>query len=399
MIGTSGVQIWGRQQNGTGTMMSSSGQDSHFMAARRAGAPPAASAMGKTGRGADRLRHGGPGPAALSRSAPGRSARRAAEDSALARAALTAAGDVGTWEWNATSGRLRLDGIACRMLGLPPSRRGIAGAAVLGALRPEERRRLLRVARRAAEARDGRSFTAEFRAGGDAVCDGWLRLRAAWSFDRAGRPDRLCGTLVDCSALKAAGEERAMLLREADHRARNALAVTLAVLRLTDAADVASFRVAARERLAALARVEGLSDPARRGVPDLEGLLRAQVGPFVAGSQALDLRGAQVTLTAPLARLLALVLHELAVNALKHGALSCPGGAVSVTWRVLRRKDGRMLALRWTERGGPRIGAMPTRSGGGTALIQTVVAGRLGGTHATRFTRAGLRCEIRLPLR
>lgn len=362
-------------------MMSSFGEGRPILANARSRPPLAASGAMRPARGAMR-------------------ARRAHEDAALAHAALTAAGDVGTWEWNASTGRLRLDRIACRMLGLPDAQRTLVASTLLARLRLDERCGLLRAARRAADARDGAAFIAEFRTGAATAPAAWVRVRGGWTFDGADRPERLCGTLVDCSAQKAAGEERAMLLREADHRARNALAVTLAVLRLTEGADVAAFRAAARERLAAMARVQTFADAMRHGTPDLEGMLRTQLSPFVSEGQVLELSGPRFALPLPLARLLPLVLHELSVNALKYGALSRPAGRIEVTWRVVRpgRADA-ALSLRWAEHGGPRPAADPARRGAGSRLIETVVAGRLGGTHAMRFGRAGLACEIRLPLR
>jgi two-component sensor histidine kinase len=90
---------------------------------------------------------------------------------------------------------------------------------------------------------------------------------------------------------------------------------------------------------------------------------------------------------------LALVLHELATNALKYGALSVPGGRVRVRWS----REGGKLRLTWREEGGPAV-APPTRRGFGSMLIERSVAHNLGGTARLDFRPEGLAYEVELPL-
>jgi two-component sensor histidine kinase len=95
----------------------------------------------------------------------------------------------------------------------------------------------------------------------------------------------------------------------------------------------------------------------------------------------------------------AMLLHELATNAVKHGALSAPRGAVEVRWRANRRtgEDG-MLRLRWTETGGPPVLAAPVRRSFGSRVIEATVRGQLGGTVERRWERTGLVIEVAVPL-
>jgi two-component sensor histidine kinase len=95
-----------------------------------------------------------------------------------------------------------------------------------------------------------------------------------------------------------------------------------------------------------------------------------------------------------------MVLHELATNAAKYGALSVPGGQVGVGWAV---DDGegeggvRRVRLAWREAGGPAV-REPERRGFGTALIEQSLEHDLEGTGGLRFEPDGLRCELSFPL-
>ena len=77
---------------------------------------------------------------------------------------------------------------------------------------------------------------------------------------------------------------------------------------------------------------------------------------------------------------MAMLLHELATNAAKHGALSAPGGRVELRWRAGRRADeDGFLRLRWAEAGGPPLAGPPARRGFGTRVVEATVRGQLGG--------------------
>jgi CheY-like chemotaxis protein len=91
----------------------------------------------------------------------------------------------------------------------------------------------------------------------------------------------------------------------------------------------------------------------------------------------------------------ALVLHELATNARKYGALSAPDGRVSVAW-VIRANEGQSLHLEWTERGGPKVSAPRTR-GFGTSLIEQSLHAH-GGDATINYEATGITCAITLPL-
>ena len=105
-----------------------------------------------------------------------------------------------------------------------------------------------------------------------------------------------------------------------------------------------------------------------------------------------------MTVPAPTAQTLSLVLHELATNAAKYGALSVPEGRVALAWRVEDAPgEGRRLVLEWAERGGPEV-RPPERRGFGRSLIERSVAYELDGTARLEFPPEGVRCRIEVPL-
>ncbi|MGG5821141.1 HWE histidine kinase domain-containing protein [Falsiroseomonas sp. HW251] len=209
--------------------------------------------------------------------------------------------------------------------------------------------------------------------------------------------DVLEARVAERTAEARANEARVRLLaREVDHRAKNLLTVVQATLRLTPKSDPHRFAEDVEGRIAALARAQTLLAEDRWRGADLRALLEAELAPFVAEEKgAATLRGPALHLPAPLVQPLAMALHELATNAVKHGALSVPGGRVSVSW-ALRGEP--TLFLHWQERGGPQLRGEPDRRGFGTRLLERVVRSQLGGRLAMAWENGGLACSIELPL-
>ena len=88
------------------------------------------------------------------------------------------------------------------------------------------------------------------------------------------------------------------------------------------------------------------------------------------------------------------MIHELATNAAKYGALSRNEGCVSVNWT----RQGESLIVQWKERGGPPIEGEPEKQGFGSALARNAITGQLGGTFAFHWAEQGLIVEFKLPL-
>jgi PAS domain S-box-containing protein len=213
-------------------------------------------------------------------------------------------------------------------------------------------------------------------------------------------------TYADVSEQRAAEERQALLMRELDHRAKNALAVVQAALRLTPKDDVESYARAVGGRVGALARAHTLLAKGQWSGAELRDLAWGELTPFLgSASAAADKRrqqpraaldGPDVTLVPGAAQAISMALHELATNATKHGALSTPEGRVSVIWETDAEKG--KLRLLWAEAGGPPVEAPPTRRGFGSRLLEATLKDQLGGTPARDWRPGGLVCTIELPL-
>jgi two-component sensor histidine kinase len=159
-------------------------------------------------------------------------------------------------------------------------------------------------------------------------------------------------------------EARGLLMREVDHRARNALTVVQSVVRLTEADDIARFKQVVLGRVEALARAQTSLARRRWEGADLAEVIGEELASLASGER-YRLSGPPLLLRAEHVQAMSMVLHELATNATKYGALSMPGGAVSIDWSM---PSTGQLALAWRETGGPPVTA-PQGAGFGSRLI------------------------------
>lgn len=204
-------------------------------------------------------------------------------------------------------------------------------------------------------------------------------------------------TSRDVTERRSWEQRQNLLLDELTHRVRNTLTVvqSIAAETLRSTASSADFVERFEGRLAALARAHKLLVEAQWRGAELAALVRQQLVPYSPdGSDRLATDGDTILLPANLATPFGLVLHELATNAVKHGAWSVPGGRVTLRWRLDGGDGDRALWVEWTERGGPPV-VEPTRSGFGARLIRT------GLPHAAvelAFPPGGIVCTLSIPL-
>ncbi len=111
----------------------------------------------------------------------------------------------------------------------------------------------------------------------------------------------------------------------------------------------------------------------------------------------LRLSGPDLRLRPRAALTLAMVLHELAINAAKYGALATPDGRIAIDWTILGENDDPQLQLTWRESGGPPV-EPPERKGFGSVLIERSIRQELNGTAELLFDRSGLICTMNVPL-
>jgi two-component sensor histidine kinase len=200
----------------------------------------------------------------------------------------------------------------------------------------------------------------------------------------------------DITGRKEAEEHKMLLLRELAHRVNNTLAVILAIMQqsLRAAPSPESFAEAFTGRLQALAEAHRLLLASGWTGADLGQLARVELEAFAApGDERVSLEGPPVRLGPTLVIALGIVLHELVVNASKHGALSNEAGRVALAWEVAGGSADR-LRLCWAERGGPQV-VSPSRKGLGSRLIER---GLPGAAINWRFEPGGITCLIDLPL-
>ncbi len=214
----------------------------------------------------------------------------------------------------------------------------------------------------------------------------WCIGTAAASVDATDHVVRISGVTVDITERKEAEERQALLAREVDHRARNALALVQSIVRLTRADTIKSYIAAVEGRIGALSRAHTLLSQSRWQGADLARLVDEELAPYRTGdADKIVVRGPDLSLEPRTAQTLALALHELATNAAKYGALSVLAGRVSLTWEL---KPDR-LVLRWTETGGPPVKA-PASPGFGIRVISASIERQLEGEAAFDWQPEGL---------
>jgi len=195
---------------------------------------------------------------------------------------------------------------------------------------------------------------------------------------------------------RRAEESKELLLHELKHRVKNTLATIQAVAMQT-------FREAPRtelntfiSRVLALSEAHDLLTQRDWETVDVEHIVRRAVNPFAAeGGERFDISGSEVKIPSEKALQLAMVLHELATNAVKYGALSNATGTVEISWNCPDGAD-RLLEMWWIERGGPEA-MPPTRKGFGSRMIERALRGEGSGAEFD-FSPDGLRFRLRLAL-
>jgi PAS domain S-box-containing protein len=197
----------------------------------------------------------------------------------------------------------------------------------------------------------------------------------------------------DITERKRSEAQISVLAREAEHRAKNLLANVKAMIRLSQADTLGSFKEAIEGRIEALANVHSLFVQSRWTGAELGCLIRQELSPYSRdGETRTRIDGPTVLLKPDHAQAIAVAMHELATNAAKYGALSGATGEVRVEWL---RADGQLM-LRWTESGGPPVNP-PTRKGFGTNVMETMIRGHVQGDVRLGWHADGLACEITLP--
>ena len=201
----------------------------------------------------------------------------------------------------------------------------------------------------------------------------------------------------------AADRRHTLLMNELTHRVKNTLAVVQAIAFQTTrtTADPEAFAQAFAGRLSSLARAHDLLTRSAWAGADLADIASAAVEPFTGPSRGdaedprVAIAGPPVELPANTTITLTLMLHELATNAAKYGALSAKPGRVRITWTVSGIAE-RAVELAWSEEGGPPV-REPQHTGFGTRLLN-MGALQLGGELTVDYAGRGLDVKLRFPV-
>jgi PAS domain S-box-containing protein len=214
--------------------------------------------------------------------------------------------------------------------------------------------------------------------------------------DKEGRVAQWFGTSTDITNERKAEERQRLLTNELAHRSKNLMTViqSVASRSLSGTRTLAEAREALMQRIHAIARSQSvLLDEGFEGAP-IGDIVRLE---FEAFSSRVKVAGPDVILNPKAAQTFALLVHELATNATKYGALSLPEGQVAIHWSVEGDGAEARFKFHWRERDGPPV-IPPTRQGFGRTLLEKVVAQEFGAQPKINFAPDGIRYEIDAPL-
>jgi two-component sensor histidine kinase len=310
------------------------------------------------------------------------------------RLAIDAA-NVALWSWQVDTDRFTMDERAFGLWGLPWSE-GVTFEALSAHIHPADRDRV-RAAFTATRSVAG-PYEIDFRILlGDEVR--WISARGKGADEGiVGRV--MFGIFLDVTGRKQAEEGHELLAGEMSHRVKNLLAIATGLTRITSrsATSAAEMARVLTERLTALGRAHDLVRP----LPGHEGkaaLLGDLFSVLLAPYDASGAFAGRIRIAVPrmgvgerTATTLALVIHEMATNSLKHGALSAQCGILDISSAM----DDDDLVVVWAETGGPEITAPPDMRGFGSKLIARSIAQDLRGALSYDWRDSGLVATLRM---
>ncbi len=205
------------------------------------------------------------------------------------------------------------------------------------------------------------------------------------------------GIVRDITERKRTEEHQALLVAELDHRVKNILAQVAVVASSTrqGSRSIEEFLQSLDGRIQSMAAAHSLLSKSGWQSAGLNTLVRNQLAPYATGVN-VTISGTDIALPPAKIQALATVLHELATNAAKYGALSIPGGQVSVSWDCKPDGKATKLILVWREFGGPPV-ASEVQSSYGINLIRNLIPHELGGKVDLVFPAEGVSCKIEFP--
>jgi two-component sensor histidine kinase len=304
------------------------------------------------------------------------------------RRAVQAAG-VALWSWNVDNDQLTMDQEAFNLWGVPQSDE-VSFEDLSAHIHPADRDRV-RAAFAATRGIVG-PYEIDFRIlVGDEIR--WISARGLGS-DSGLHKRQMFGVFLDVTGRKQAEEGHELLAGEMSHRVKNLLAIAAGLTQITSRSTTTATEMATEltGRLSALGRAHDLVRPlpGHQGKTALLGdLLSVLLSPYEdmgAFSGRIRVAVPRMGVGENAATAVALVIHELATNSLKYGALSADTGILDVSGSVVEKN----INITWTERGGPTVEAPNGREGYGSKLVVRSISGSLGGSITYDWANEGV---------
>jgi len=317
-------------------------------------------------------------------------------DAEWLRMAIDAAG-IALWSWNVDTDAIAMDERAHALWRVPKG-----GQVTFAELSAHIHREDLHRVKAAFEARRAvlGTYEIDFRVG-DAADARWISARGQG--DDKGMVDRIMfGIFLDVTERRQAEEAHEMIAGEMSHRVKNLFAIASALTAIASRSTATTTEMAhdLTQRLTALGRAHDLVRP----IPGQDAKTAALLGDLLTvllapyndnggvGAGRIHVSGPEICVGESAATTLALVVHELATNSIKYGALSAASGTLDVSCTA---QNGDAVIV-WTERGGPPVGAPTGRAGFGSKLVNQSISGQLGGSITFDWLPAGAVVTLRM---
>ena len=324
-----------------------------------------------------------------------KNAELALADRTLQLALAERAALVGSVAYDPETEKMQISDGYAAIHGFPVGTTEITRSEWQASVHPDDRERLEELRSRAFSERSS-EYTVDYRIirrGGEVR---WIDARVFILYGTDGRPQRVVGVNIDVTERKRAEEHQRALNAELDHRVKNVLATVNAIIAQAPkpSSSLADFVTGLDGRIKSLSRTHELLSRGHWRNISLAEIARRELEPYTAGSSDID--GPFVAMQAEAAQALAMVLHELATNAAKHGVFSEQSGRVLLRWWWQRNGSGDRLVIEWKEIDGPPVLA-PSEPSYGTSIIRELIPFELGGAANLTFASEGIRCRLEIP--
>lgn len=324
----------------------------------------------------------------------GQISKNEAKRDALRHEMILETAGVASWVMNTKTGVVEADPNLGELLDFPEGEH-FTFENTMQCVHPDDAPRLeSRIEKALAENGD---YECEFRTVGSGR---WLMARGyAHEPDENGFPTYLVGVVIDVSENRRSAENTKLLLRELNHRVKNTLAIlqAMAVQSLRRSKTTAEFTAAFSGRLQAISAAHGLLSDSDWTAIKLQTLIEVQTRPYIDRTNPLNIHGINPLIGPDTALGLGLIIHELATNAVRHGALSDDRGEVEVAISDMQINGQKGFCIDWIETGGPCV-EEPDQKGFGSILINRGLDKVIGSQIQMKYLTSGMHTIIKVPL-